>query len=78
MCADQGHARQMAQCIAAISGEKPTVVLSGYDSGASRKIKQFSDDASMWLVACNMVSEGVDIPRLRIGVYNHDKDQVIF
>jgi superfamily II DNA or RNA helicase len=68
VCADQGHARQMAQCIAAISGEKPTVVLSD-DGGASKKIKQFSDDAHMWLVACNMVSEGVDIPRLRVGVY---------
>lgn len=68
VCADQTHARQMAGLIGAISGEKPTVVLSD-DSGASKKIKQFADSDSMWLVACNMVSEGVDIPRLRVGVY---------
>lgn len=68
VCADQEHARKMARCIFEISGERATVVLSD-DSGASQKIKQFSDEASLWLVACNMVSEGVDIPRLRVGVY---------
>jgi superfamily II DNA or RNA helicase len=68
VCADQTHARQIARLIATISREKPTIVLSD-DSGASLKIKQFSENTSMWLVACNMVSEGVDIPRLRVGVY---------
>jgi superfamily II DNA or RNA helicase len=47
---------------------RPTVVLSD-DAEASRKIKRFSEDQSPWIIACNMVSEGVDIPRLRIGVY---------
>ncbi len=68
VCADQSHARQMARLLQACTGEKPTVVLSE-DSSASKKIKAFSDDRSHWLVACNMVSEGVDIPRLRVGVY---------
>jgi superfamily II DNA or RNA helicase len=68
VCADQKHAREMARLITAVSGEKPTVVLSD-DSGASKKIKKFADEESLWLVACNMVSEGVDIPRLRVGVY---------
>ncbi len=68
VCADQGHAREVASAISAISGQKPSVVLSD-DSGASKKIKQFSEDESLWIVACNMVSEGVDIPRLRVGVY---------
>jgi len=68
VCADQKHAREIAKLITLVAGQKPTIVLSD-DSGASRKIKQFADDSSLWLVACNMVSEGVDIPRLRVGVY---------
>jgi superfamily II DNA or RNA helicase len=68
VCADQTHSRQIAKLLTSITGERPCVVLSD-DSGASKKIKEFSNDASKWLVACNMVSEGVDIPRLRIGVY---------
>jgi superfamily II DNA or RNA helicase len=67
-CADQKHARRLAQALTTITGERPTVVLSD-DAEASRKIKQFADDTSRWLVACNMVSEGVDIPRLRVGIY---------
>lgn len=68
VCTDQTHARQISQVLAQLSGERPVVVLSD-DSGASRKIREFSDGSSPWIVACNMVSEGVDIPRLRVGVY---------
>ena len=68
VCADQDHAREMAQIIQRMTGEKPTVVLSD-DAKATKKIRQFGEGTSCWLVACNMVSEGVDIPRLRVGVY---------
>ncbi len=68
VAADQDHARQLAKVLASVSGSRPTVVLSD-DATASRKIKQFAAGRSKWLVACNMVSEGVDIPRLRVGVY---------
>jgi superfamily II DNA or RNA helicase len=68
VAADQDHARQLARLLAQISGTRPTLVLSD-DSEASRKIKLFAVGRSEWLVACNMVSEGVDIPRLRVGVY---------
>lgn len=68
VCSDQKHARKMASIIAEISSEKPTLVLSD-DAAASKKIKKFASGSSLWIVACNMVSEGVDIPRLRVGVY---------
>ena len=54
--------------VAGISHTKPVVVLSD-DNNASKKIKMFGESDSQWIVACNMVSEGVDIPRLRVGVY---------
>lgn len=68
VAADQEHARSLAKLLSQISGRWPTVVLSD-DPEASNKIKSFSLSDEQWIVACNMVSEGVDIPRLRVGVY---------
>ncbi len=65
---DQTDARAYAGHIARITGESPTVVLSDED-GASDKIDEFSAGDSRWLVAVRMVSEGVDVPRLAVGVY---------
>ncbi len=39
------------------------------DPGASAEIARFATSSDPWLVAVRMVSEGVDIPRLRVGVY---------
>ncbi|HNQ07192.1 MAG TPA: DEAD/DEAH box helicase [Tetrasphaera sp.] len=65
---DQAQARAYARVLAEVSGEKPTVVLSD-DTGSSRKIEEFAESESRWLVAVRMVSEGVDVPRLAVGVY---------
>lgn len=65
---DQKAARAYAALLRQISGESPTVVLSD-DSGASELIDKYSASRSRWLVAVRMVSEGVDIPRLAVGVY---------
>ena len=39
------------------------------DPQASAKISTFAGGNAPWIVAVRMVSEGVDIPRLRVGVY---------
>ncbi len=39
------------------------------EPGASRRIADFASSDRRWLVSVLMVSEGVDIPRLRVGVY---------
>ena len=39
------------------------------DPQASRKIAEFNRSDERWMVAVRMVSEGVDIPRLAVGVY---------
>lgn len=65
---DQKSAREYARQLERISGTKPTVVLSD-DAGASDKIAEFSDSKDRWMVAVRMVSEGVDVPRLAVGVY---------
>ncbi|AWL90538.1 DEAD/DEAH box helicase [Streptomyces globisporus] len=65
---DQDSARAYAKILKKVTGETPTVVLSD-EKAASKKIDQFSADESRWMVAVRMVSEGVDVPRLAVGVY---------
>lgn len=65
---DQATARAYAALLASIVGEEPTVVLSD-EAGASDRIAEFTESESRWLVAVRMVSEGVDVPRLAVGVY---------
>lgn len=65
---NQTTARAYADLLTKITGEAPTVVLSD-DPSASDRISQFSESTSRWLVAVRMVSEGVDVPRLSVGVY---------
>lgn len=65
---DKQHALRLADQLARISGEAPTVVTSD-EPDASQRIARFAAGTSRWIVSVLMVSEGVDIPRLRVGVY---------
>lgn len=64
----QVHARAIAAQLAALAGEPPALAISD-DPAASATIHHFAAGSAPWLVAVNMVSEGVDVPRLRVGVY---------
>jgi superfamily II DNA or RNA helicase len=68
IASDQQAARSYAKLIERLTGEKAVVVLSD-DVGASARISSFADSDQRWMVAVRMVSEGVDIPRLAVGVY---------
>ncbi|MFJ2112484.1 MULTISPECIES: DEAD/DEAH box helicase [unclassified Streptomyces] len=68
IASDQDSARAYAKLIREITGTKATVVLSD-DTGASKRIDEFSGSTDRWMVAVRMVSEGVDVPRLAVGVY---------
>jgi len=68
IASDQQTARAYAKLISEISGEPAVVVLSD-DQGASARIASFALSEQRWMVAVRMVSEGVDIPRLAVGVY---------
>ena len=65
---DQDAARAYATVLAGITGEQPTLVLSD-EKASSERIEQFAQSEARWLVAVRMVSEGVDVPRLAVGVY---------
>ncbi len=66
--ADGGHARRVAALLKEITGRSPVVVVHT-DARAAGKLRAFGEGSERWIVAVNMVSEGVDIPRLRVGVY---------
>jgi superfamily II DNA or RNA helicase len=65
---DQETARAYAGVLRGVTGRSPIVVLSD-DAGASQRIEDFATGDDRWLVAVRMVSEGVDVPRLAVGVY---------
>ncbi|MDE3129835.1 MAG: ATP-dependent helicase [Acidobacteriota bacterium] len=68
VAADSEHARRIAARVREVSGVAPVVVLH-QDPRAAAKLAAFTNSSDPWIVAVNMVSEGVDIPRLRVGVY---------
>jgi len=71
LCDSRSHARATAALLRTIAGEKPVVVVSD-EAGAHARIARFARGGSgalRWIVAVNMVSEGVDIPRLVLAAY---------
>lgn len=65
---DQAHAQDIARVFRERHGVRAVVATSD-DPGASDHIASFAASADPWIVAVRMVSEGVDIPRLRIAVF---------
>ncbi len=77
IASDHETARAYAALLRRISGSRPVVVLSD-DPAASRKISAFADSADRWMVAVRMVSEGVDVPRLAVGVFAASVSTALF
>ncbi|MDX6298869.1 MAG: hypothetical protein QOF53_83 [Nocardioidaceae bacterium] len=68
IASDRDAARAYAGLLTSLTGTRPTLVLSD-ERAASRRIAAFSESDDRWMVAVRMVSEGVDVPRLAVGVY---------
>jgi len=74
---DHADARAYAALLRRVTGTRPVIVLSD-DPAASRKIAAFAASEDRWMVAVRMVSEGVDIPRLAVGVFATSVRTVLF
>jgi superfamily II DNA or RNA helicase len=74
---DHADARAYAALLRRVTGTRPVVVLSD-DRAASTKIAEFTASQDRWLVAVRMVSEGVDIPRLAVGVFATSVSTALF
>lgn len=68
IASDVDHARGIARLLVERFGRRATVAVSD-DPTASARIDGFRGSEDEWIVAVRMVSEGVDIPRLRVGVW---------
>ena len=64
---DVEHARAIHGLLESITRDSVVLVHADID-GAADAIGDFVDSRQRWIVAVRMVSEGVDIPRLRVGV----------
>ena len=71
-------ANYMADLLEMLEGVRPFVVHNQVNN-SDAKIEAFRSNNHRWLVSVGMVSEGVDIPRLRILVYlPHAKTELAF
>ncbi|GAA5114219.1 DEAD/DEAH box helicase [Haloechinothrix salitolerans] len=68
IASDQDAARAYAKILRDVTGTEPVVVLSD-DPQATKRIGEFAESDDHWMIAVRMVSEGVDVPRLAVGVY---------
>ncbi len=68
VAADQFKAAKYAKMMERICGEPVALAISDV-AGSSQVITNYGAGSGRWLVAVRMVSEGIDIPRLVVGVY---------
>jgi len=68
IASDQDHAKGIVDMLRVRCGVRASMAVSD-DPRSSVRIAKFSSSTDPWIVAVRMISEGVDIPRLRIGVY---------
>lgn len=85
VCIDTDHAHAVAQILARVIGVATVPVAASKDANgldnseyARKVIQDFGASRDRWLVAVAMVSEGVDIPQLRVGVYATNKRTELF
>ena len=69
IAADKEHADRLAGKLEQLTGDAAARGHLGRPEGVGAKIAAFGASREPWLVSVLMVSEGVDIPRLRVGVY---------
>lgn len=79
VASQQWQALRHKEMIESITGDQVWMAVSD-DKDANNIIKRFAKDdcAVRWLVAVKMVSEGVDIPRLRVGIYSTNVTTELF
>lgn len=66
---DQRHAKSLAKRLQTELGITPIVAVSEDGDAAAGAIKSFRNSHEMCIIAVNMISEGVNIPRIRVIVY---------
>lgn len=74
---DAATARAYKKILEQLASTPVALILSD-EPGSSERIKTFSASTDEWMVAVRMVSEGVDVPRLGVGVYATSSSTPLF
>ncbi|MDO4610766.1 DEAD/DEAH box helicase [Corynebacterium sp.] len=74
---DSATARAYKRILEELSSTPVSLILSD-EEGSSERIAEFSESTDEWMVAVRMVSEGVDVPRLAVGVYATSSSTPLF
>lgn len=77
VCMDQSHARGVAELLRRLTGTAPALALSD-DPHATAVIADYAGGRKEWIVAVRQVSEGTDIPRLRVGIWATNTSTELF
>lgn len=78
MATEESRVEIVAEKIFHISGERPVVIISDSET-AQEELLAFKNSSKRYLVAINMVSEGVNIPRLQVAcLLRHVKSEMLF
>ena len=75
----RGHAKAYAKLMTSVCGERVPFVISDGDESPTPIIETFRNSRGRWIVAVDMISEGVDIPRTALVVYaSHKRTEMWF
>ncbi|AWB81772.1 hypothetical protein C3B44_04820 [Corynebacterium yudongzhengii] len=77
IASDTKTARAYAKMLEELTDTPVALILSD-EPGSSERIEEFSQSTDEWMVAVRMVSEGVDVPRLAVGVYATSASTALF
>src|SRR5699024_1280475 len=81
---DKEHAKKIAKRLHELTGVSAPVVVSaedgegGSNGDARDTIERFRDSRDPWIIAVKMIAEGVDIPRLMVGIYATNVSTAMF
>lgn len=79
IASDIANAKEACRVVEEVAGVRPFLATSDESDGdGSLQIKRFTNSDAPWIVAVKMISEGVDIPRLRVLVYNTNYTSPLF
>ena len=79
VCMNKKVADATAAVLMEVTGKRPVIVHGSVGSDCKKRIKTFSKSDKEWIVSVGMISEGVDIPRIKVIAYlTNKKTKLIF